>query len=86
MKKCLTNRGGDGHVSVALLGHQDRGDEVGHRGPGRQEGQTHHRVRDAHNLAGDGGPPDHQVGEHHDPHDAHCEGEGKVLLPMVSRR
>ncbi len=68
---------------MTLLGHQHGGDEVGDGGAGGQEGQAHHGVRDADDLADDGGPPHHQVGEHHDPQDAHREGEGKVLLPAT---
>ena len=36
------NRGGDGHVTKALPGHNNAGDEVGDGGARRQECQAHH--------------------------------------------
>ena len=53
----------DGHVPEPLPGHDDAGDEVRDGGAGCQEGEAHHLGRDADGVAGDGCPPDHQVGE-----------------------
>ena len=39
-----------------------------------------HLRRDADCVAGNGGPPHHQVGEGRDPQDAAQEGDGEKLL------
>ena len=59
--------GGDGHVAFALFGHQNTGNEIGHGGTGRQEGEPHYHVGNFEAFAGDGSPPDHQVGVDRDP-------------------
>lgn len=71
------NRGGDGHVTEALPGHNNAGDEVRDGGARCQEGEAHHLGRDAHSVSRDGGPPHHQVGERCDPQYTSQERDGE---------
>lgn len=44
------HRAGHGHVSQTFPGHDHTGDEVRDGRPGRQDGQTHDLLRDAHSF------------------------------------
>ena len=66
---------GDGHRALALLAHDQAGEDFRNGSADGQEGQAHHGVRDLEGVADDGDHPGDDVRDEADPGHAHQERE-----------